>query len=135
MKRTDISMLSRWHAILTLLLASLFLSGCASTGNGPLQSLTYPRDNNLRQDNLLVPIRGLGADHTAFEKEGVIEEIRDLGLPFDFIAPNSHFGYYQAETILQRLKVDVIDPAPSGLLENMAGWLLDGRPWCADLST
>ena len=110
-KRIDMSMLSRWPAILTLLIASLFLSGCASTSNGPLQSLTYPREDNVRQDNLLVLIRGLGADNNVFAKEGVIEEIRDLGLPFDVIAPNSHFGYYQAETIAQRLKEDVIDPA------------------------
>lgn len=111
MKRIDMSMLRKWPAILTLLIASLFLSGCASTGNGPLQSLTYPRDDNVRQDNLLVLIRGLGADNTVFEKEGVIEEIRDLGLPFDIIAPNSHFGYYQSQTFEQRLKEDVIEPA------------------------
>ncbi len=111
MKKTDMYVLSRWPAILTLLIASLFLSGCASTSNGPLQSLTYPRDDNVRQPNLLVLIRGLGADHTVFAKEGVIEEIRDLGLPFDVIAPNAHFGYYQSETFAQRLKEDVIDPA------------------------
>jgi pimeloyl-ACP methyl ester carboxylesterase len=110
-KRIDMSMLSSWPAILTLLIASLFLSGCASTSNGPLQSLTYPRDDNVRQENLLVLIRGLGADNTVFAKEGVIEEIRELGLPFDVIAPNAHFGYYQTETIAQRLKEDVIDPA------------------------
>ena len=111
MKKTDMYVLSRWPAILTLLIASLFLSGCASTSNGPLQSLTYPRDDNVRQPNLLVLIRGLGADHTVFAKEGVIEEIRDLGLPFDVIAPNAHFGYYQDETFAQRLREDVIEPA------------------------
>ena len=94
-----------------LSLASLFLSGCASTSNAPLQSLNYLRDDNVRQPNLLVLIRGLGADNTVFAKEGVIEEIRDLGLPFDVIAPNAHFGYYQSETFEQRLKEDVIEPA------------------------
>lgn len=111
MKKTDMYMVGRWPEILTILIASLFFSGCALTSNGPLQSLTYPRDDNVRQTNLLVLIRGLGADHTVFAKEGVIEEIRKLGLPFDVIAPNSHFGYYQSETVAQRLKEDVIDPA------------------------
>lgn len=111
MKKADTYLLSRWPAILMLSLASLFLSGCASTSNAPLQSLNYLRDDNVRQPNLLVLIRGLGADNTVFAKEGVIEEIRDLGLPFDVIAPNAHFGYYQSETFEQRLKEDVIEPA------------------------
>jgi len=110
-KKTDVNLFSRWPAILTLLIAALFFSGCASMSNEPLQSLTYPRDDNVRQPNLLVLIRGLGADHTVFAKEGVIEEIRELELPFDVIAPNAHFGYYQSETFVQRLKEDVIEPA------------------------
>lgn len=111
MNKSDKYVLSRWPAILMVMLSSLFLSGCASTSNAPLQSLTYPRDDNARQPNLLVLIRGLGADNTVFAKEGVIEEIRELGLPFDVIAPDAHFGYYQSETFEQRLKEDVIDPA------------------------
>jgi pimeloyl-ACP methyl ester carboxylesterase len=110
-KKTESTVLRGWRAIVTLFLASVFLSGCASTGHAPLQSLSYPRDEVQRQPNLLVLMRGLGADHTIFGKEGVVEEIRDLGLPFDVIAPNAHFGYYQAETLVQRLKEDVIDPA------------------------
>ena len=100
-----------WRGIWMLLFAALLLSGCASTGNLPLQSLNYQRDDNVRQPNLLVLLRGLGADHTVFAKQGVIKEIDDLGLPFDVIAPNAHFGYYQAETFAQRLKEDVIEPA------------------------
>lgn len=111
MKKTDSYVLSGWRAIVMLLLASVLLSGCASTGYAPLQSLSYPRDEIERQPNLLVLIRGLGADHTIFAKEGLVEEIRDLGLPFDVIAPNAHFGYYLAETFVQRLKEDVIEPA------------------------
>ncbi|MBL8428752.1 MAG: alpha/beta hydrolase [Dechloromonas sp.] len=111
MKNSDSYEFSVLRAILTLLLASLLLSGCASTGYAPMQSLSYPRDEVQRQPNLLVLIRGLGADHAIFAKEGVVDEIRDLGLPFDVIAPNAHFGYYRAETFVQRLKEDVIEPA------------------------
>ena len=101
----------RLPAIVMLMLVSLILTGCAATGTAPLQSLNYLRDDNVRQPNLLVLLRGLGADNTVFAKQGVIEEIRDLGLPFDVIAPNAHFGYYQSQTFEQRLKEDVIDPA------------------------
>ena len=110
-KKTESTLLNGWRAIVILFLSSVFLSGCASTGHAPLQSLSYPRDEVQRQPNLLVLMRGLGADHTIFAKEGIVEEIRDIGLPFDVIAPNAHFGYYQAETFDQRLKEDVIDPA------------------------
>ena len=111
MDKLDSNVLTGWRAIVMLLLASVLLSGCASTGYAPMQSLRYPRDEVQRQPNLLVLIRGLGADHTIFAKEGIVDEIRDLGLPFDVIAPNAHFGYYQAETFVQRLKEDVIEPA------------------------
>lgn len=111
MKLFERSLLGRWPAIFPVLLASLFLSGCAATGKVPLESLNYQRDDVSRQPNLLVLLRGLGADHREFERQGVIEEIRHLGLPFDVTAPNAHFGYYQARTFAQRLKEDVIEPA------------------------
>ncbi|MDD2741197.1 MAG: alpha/beta hydrolase [Rhodocyclaceae bacterium] len=111
MKIFDACLFGRWQATLTVLLASLFLSGCAATGKAPLESLNYQREEATRQPNLLVLLRGLGADNREFEKQGVIEEIRHLGLPFDVTAPNAHFGYYQAKTFAQRLKEDVIEPA------------------------
>lgn len=111
MKTTDASFVCRWPAMLMLLIASLVLSGCATTGNEPLQSISYPREENARQPNLLVMLRGLGADNTVFAEQGIIDEIRKLELPFDVIAPDAHFGYYQSETFEQRLKEDVIDPA------------------------
>lgn len=110
MKKLDTCLPQPWLA-LVLLLSSLLLSGCAATGTAPLQSLSYLRDESARQPNLLVLLRGLGADNTVFAEQGVIDEIRDRGLAFDVIAPDAHLGYYQAETFAQRLKADVIEPA------------------------
>lgn len=111
MKTTDASFICRWQALLLLCIASIILSGCATTGNDPLQSISYPREASTRQPNLLIMLRGLGADNTIFAEQGIIDEIRDLGLPFDVIAPDAHFGYYQSQTFEKRLKEDVIDPA------------------------
>ena len=110
MKKLDACLPKPWLT-LVLLLSSLLLSGCAATGTAPLQSLSYLRDESARQPNLLVLLRGLGADNTVFAEQGVIDEIRDRGLAFDVIAPDAHLGYYQAETFAQRLKADVIEPA------------------------
>jgi hypothetical protein len=45
---------------------------------------------------------------TAFDQSRrIISEIRKRHLPFDVIAPDAHFGYYQAKTIEIRLKVAV----------------------------
>lgn len=94
-----------------LLIASLLLSGCVSAPLTPIPSLSYRIDASKPQRNLLVLLRGFGADNTVFEEEGIIDEIRKGGLPFDVIAPDTHYGYYKTETIEVRLKQDIIDPA------------------------
>lgn len=111
MKEYDKCANCRWPAFVALLFASLFVSGRSTTGNAPLQSLTYQLDDSARQPNLLVMIRGLGAGSGVFAQQGLIDEVRELQLPFDVVAPDTHFGYYQAKTFEQRLKDDVIDPA------------------------
>lgn len=93
--------------IITTLFIALLLTGCVAAPTVPISALNYPSDSNARQRNLLVLLRGMGSDNTIFEKEGVISEIRKRHLPFDVIAPDAHFGYYQAKTIEIRLKVAV----------------------------
>lgn len=90
---------------------ALLLAGCVATPTVPMPALSYQIDPAHRQRNLLVLLRGMGADNTIFDKEGIIDEIRQRGLPFDVIAPDTHLGYYQAKSIEVRLKEDIIDPA------------------------
>lgn len=97
---------SNWYLAFLLLLA-----GCAATPTAPLPYLSYQTADTAPQRNLLVLIRGLGADNTIFETEGIVEEIRKRNLPFDVIAPDVHTGYYQSQTFEARLKEDIIDPA------------------------
>jgi len=101
---------NRWGATV-LILVALLLSGCIAAPTAPLASLTYRSDDNVRQRNLLVLLRGFGADNSIFAEEGIIEEIRSRHLPFDVIAPDIHFGYYKAQSVEARLKEDIIDPA------------------------
>jgi len=95
-----------------LIAALLLLGGCATTPVPiPVPTLSYLAKPETRQPNLLVLLRGIGADHHVFEEEGLIDEIRRRGLPFDVVAPNLHEGYYEPDLFEARLKDDVIDPA------------------------
>jgi pimeloyl-ACP methyl ester carboxylesterase len=91
--------------------AALLLAGCVAVPTVPIASLSYQSDSTQRQRNLLVLLRGIGADNSIFDEEGIINEIHNRKLPFDVIAPDTHFGYYQSKTIEDRLKHDIIDPA------------------------
>lgn len=100
-----------WRLWLASTLVLLLLSGCAAIPTAPLAALNYRAKEAAQQRNLLVLLRGLGADNSIFAEEGIIEEIRQRGLPFDVVAPDIHYGYYQAKTFDIRLKEDIIDPA------------------------
>lgn len=97
--------------ILCLLNLSLFLAGCTAAPTVPLPFLSYRCDDTVQQHNLLVLLRGYGADNTIFAKEGIIDEIRDRRLSFDVIASDFDYGHYQSQTFETRLKEDIIDPA------------------------
>lgn len=79
----------------TTVFALLLLIGCAAEPAVPLASLSYQNNDAGRQRNLLVLLRGFGEDNSIF----------------DVIAPDLHFGYYQAQTVETRLKEDIIEPA------------------------
>jgi pimeloyl-ACP methyl ester carboxylesterase len=100
-----------WRLVTATLFAALLLAGCASAPTVPLSSLSYRSNDTARQRHLLVLLRGFGADNTVFAEKGIIDEIRSRQLPFDVVAPDIHFGYYQAQTVETRLKEDIIDPA------------------------
>ncbi|HEY0665506.1 MAG TPA: alpha/beta hydrolase [Gallionella sp.] len=92
-------------------IAVMLLAGCAAEPTIPLATLNYQTNDAGRQPNLLVLLRGFGADNHIFADEGIIDEIRSRKLPFDVVAPDMHYGYYRAQTVETRLKEDVIDPA------------------------
>jgi len=87
------------------------VAGCASKAASPIPVVEFDRVEGSRQKNLLVLLRGLGGGVEDFEEYGIVEEVRRRDLPFDIVAPDAHLGYYKSETIEERLKHDVIDPA------------------------
>jgi pimeloyl-ACP methyl ester carboxylesterase len=87
------------------------LVSCTPAIKVPIEKLEYKDSSRGKNKNLLILLRGIGGSHRDFEKMGVVGEIRRRQLPFDIVAPNSHFGYYKNRSLVERLKQDIIDPA------------------------
>ncbi len=106
--------------IYSFILVILTISGCST--NAPLQSLYYPAEESRSQQNMIVFLRGRGGSHEDFASKGFVDAIKMRKLPYDMIAPNAHFGYYIGETLVERLKVDIIDPTRAKGYEKV--WLV-----------
>lgn len=114
--------------IFAVLLPVMLLTGCFATVKVPLEVLKYESTQE-RNKNLIVFLRGMGGTlncifdgHECFDKMGFVEAVRMRGLPYDMIAPNTHFGYYNDRSLMVRLKEDVILPAKAMKYEKI--WLV-----------
>ena len=109
-------------AAILLIVAVIMAAGCAYFAGKPLKTLSYHADNVTSQKNLFVFMRGLGGSHRSFEEEGLVEATWQRGIVFDMMAPNAHFAYYAEQTLIERLREDVILPAKKKGYENI--WLV-----------
>lgn len=108
--------------IILLILLAIVFGGCAATAKAPLKKLTYQSSDQAQTKNLIIFLRGMGGSHKSFEKYGFIEGVQQRDLPYDMIAPNTHFGYYAARNLVERLQEDIIEPARTQGYENI--WLV-----------
>jgi pimeloyl-ACP methyl ester carboxylesterase len=95
---------------LPLLLA---VSGCAWMYSAPvpLRTQLYPASAGAQARTLLVLLPGRGDDMTDFGAHGFIDDLRAAGAPVDVLAVDARIGYYMKETIVDRLRTDVLEPA------------------------
>ena len=93
------------------LMALPFLALVSCAPKVPIPVLEYGRMDASENKHLLILLRGRGGSHKDFAKHGIIDEVRKRNLPFDIVAPAAHFGYYRSESLPDRLKEDIIDPA------------------------
>lgn len=98
-------------ASLLLLFCCLPLSSCSHFANKPMKILQYQYDQTAPSKNLFVFMRGLGGNNRSFADAGMVDEVKNRGIPFDIVAPNAHFAYYAKRTLIDRLHEDVILPA------------------------
>ncbi|WP_152625299.1 alpha/beta fold hydrolase [Cellvibrio sp. OA-2007] len=80
----------------------------------PIKTIHYTQsaeqaDKSTRQLMVLLP--GIGDRAGVFDKYGVIDAIHIINPNMDVIAVDAHFKYYEARTINDRLRQDIIKPA------------------------
>jgi pimeloyl-ACP methyl ester carboxylesterase len=76
----------------------------------PLTTIQYDAANGPHRQ-LFVYLPGNGDAPTAFDRNGMIKEMRKRGLTADILAVDAYLAYYSKGIIFDRLKQDVIDPA------------------------
>jgi len=81
----------------------------------PIKTMEYNSqagtESNKNHRQLMVLLPGIGDRATVFSKFGVIDAIRKNNPTTDIIAVEAHFKYYEARTIVERLRKDIIKPA------------------------
>ena len=103
--------MKRFLKFFTSIPVAFLIFGCSF--NAPLKTLYYETEKTSLQKNMIIFLRGRGGDYKDFESQSFINEVKKRKLPFDMAAPNTHLGYYIGETLVPRLKADIIEPAKS----------------------
>ncbi len=75
--------------------------------------LNVQRFGDARHSELMVFLPGIGDVLEDFERNGFVQALRDSARPADMVVADVHFGYYVRRSVLERLRVDVIEPARS----------------------
>jgi pimeloyl-ACP methyl ester carboxylesterase len=108
---------------IALLLAILSFSGCNQQKTTvPIETIRYTYSGATKARMLLVFLPGRGDSLKTFEKNGIVEAVRERGLPADMIAVNAHLGYYLKGSFFPRMKEDVIEPAKARAYEQI--WMI-----------
>jgi len=87
-----------------------FLLSCGFYPSVPMEKVVYK--NGASQNKVLVVLlRGFGGSISYFEDHNWIAAAKQISGYADFVAPDSHYGYYANKTFIERLHEDVILPA------------------------
>ncbi len=61
-------------------------------------------------DGLIVFLPGFGDGPEAFDRNSLLEIVREIAPTYDVVATDAHFAYYRKQNVVQRLHADVIEP-------------------------
>lgn len=110
---------------LSLAIASvLTLSACTFfyTDTIPMGTLEYRTEAGGPARTLLVMLPGRLSSADRFRTEGFVDQVRSAGFDLDVIAVEAHVGYYYNQTIVERIRQDIIVPARARGYRNI--WML-----------
>jgi pimeloyl-ACP methyl ester carboxylesterase len=101
------------HAVLIIFVAAaLATSGCYQK-MPPVTPIPfkYYKSGNSPSKTLLVLLPVIHDTIDKFESHGFIDTVHQSEQPCDLVSVDAHYGYYDARTITERLRNDVIAPA------------------------
>jgi pimeloyl-ACP methyl ester carboxylesterase len=101
------------HTVLMVLVAAaLATSGCHQK-RPPVTPIPfkYYQSGSSPSTTLLVLLPGIHDTIDRFEDHGFIDAVQQSEQPCDLVSVDAHYGYYDAATIVERLRDDVIIPA------------------------
>jgi pimeloyl-ACP methyl ester carboxylesterase len=108
----------RWHKATAIgfALAGLALTGCSVF----LRSTSVPIPTRATRTSVAAPaatlvvfLPGRGGSLADFDREGFVAVMQEAGVRADTMTVDAHLGYYFKRTVLERLQVDVLQPARS----------------------
>ncbi len=101
-------LLSRGVSVMPLQL----LIGCAALRPAPtpIPHEWYVEEGGSHH-TLLVLLPGIRDSPEDFARHGFIQSVRERGLDVDAVAVDSHLGYFRRQTLVERLRSDVLAPA------------------------
>jgi pimeloyl-ACP methyl ester carboxylesterase len=77
----------------------------------PLVSRLHFREFGVCGETLIVLLPGIQDTHDEFAAFGFAQAVHDRGIKADVLAVDAHIGYYMRQTVLDRLKTDIVDQA------------------------
>lgn len=93
--------------------ALLLLAGCAfdRLPRIPMDTISDSAPGAPAGRTLVVMLPGAYDVPQDFLRHGFVRALRERGLPVDVVAADSHAGYFTSQTLVERLREDVIAPA------------------------
>ncbi|MCC6544501.1 MAG: alpha/beta hydrolase [Nitrospirae bacterium] len=113
--------LPRVVSLLFIFLISLFVTIGCFTNKIPIDTIYY-KNHGEGKNNLFVFLHGRGGSARDFEDNGFVQETRKEDLPVDIVSVEAQLGYYLNQSIVKRLKKDVIGPARAAGYEHV--WIV-----------
>ncbi len=107
---------------IAIIIVVLSLAGCIPQTTVPIETIHYDLRNKKKSRTLFVFLPGRGDSVKVFQREGIIEAVRERGFPVDMMAVNAHLGYYIKGMFFPRMKEDVIKPAKAAGYEEI--WMI-----------
>ena len=95
--------------------STLSISGCALfyPTKIPMQVQEYRAKPGATARTLLVMLPGRYGTSNQFMQEGFVDLVLKAGISLDVISADAHIGYYYNQTVIERLRQDIILPARS----------------------